>query len=170
LHPPTHRVGELEESAMEALLTTIVLWLSVNFGLPATYEHPNIEIAPPAKMATVRFRGLTSNRVYGIATEAGRRAEPEFGSEVYALYDDQRRTIYLHEGWTGASPRDVSLLVHEIVHHLQNAAGQKFLCPQEREKAAYKAQSQWLAQFGRTLEQDFEIDPMTMLVRTNCEF
>jgi hypothetical protein len=153
---------------MEALLTTIVLWVSINFGLPATYDHPKVEIVPPAKMAAVRFQGLTSDRAASVAIEAGRKAQADFGHEVYALYDDRRRIIYLHEGWAGKSPRDVSLLVHEMVHHMQNAAGKKFTCPQEREKDAYKAQSEWLALFGRTLEQEFEIDGMTMLVRTNC--
>jgi hypothetical protein len=32
----------------------------------------------------------------------------------------------------------------------------------------YRAQRAWLALFGRTLEQEFDIDPMTVLVRTNC--
>lgn len=155
---------------MEALLTTIVLWLSINFGLPATSDHPKVEFVPPAKMAAVRFRGLASDRQPSAAIEAGRSAPPEFGQEVYALYDTQRRTIYLHEDWSSGRPADVSVLVHEMVHHLQNAAGEKFTCPQEREKDAYKAQKEWLALFGRTLEQEFEIDGMTVLVRTNCGF
>jgi hypothetical protein len=57
-----------------------------------------------------------------------------------------------------------------MVHHLQNAANEKFACPQEREKHAYKAQREWLALFGRTIEQEFEIDAMTILVRSNCGF
>jgi hypothetical protein len=155
---------------MEALMTTLVLWLSINFGLPATYDHPKVEFVPPAKMAAVRFRGLASDRQPSVANEAGRTAPPEFGQEVYALYDTQRRTIYLHEHWSSRRPADVSVLVHELVHHLQNVADEKFMCPQEREKDAYKAQREWLALFGRTLEQEFEIDAMTVLVRTNCGF
>jgi hypothetical protein len=153
---------------MQSLLTVLVTWLSINFGLPATYDHPQIETATPARMAMVRYRGLASDRSPNVAAEAGRTAPPEFGQEVYALYDDTRRVIYLQEGWTGATPAEVSVLVHELVHHLQNVAGAKFACPQEREKAAYDAQRAWLAQFGRTLEQEFEIDPLTILVRTNC--
>ena len=70
----------------------------------------------------------------------------------------------------GRPPAEVSVLVHELVHHLQNVSRMKFTCPQEREKDAYAAQHAWLALFGRTLEQEFEIDPMTVLVRTNCGF
>jgi hypothetical protein len=155
---------------METLLPVLVTWLTINFGLPATYDHPRVEIVTPAKMAAVRYRGLASDRSPNVAAEAGRTAPPEFGQEIYALYDDTRRIIYLQEGWTGTTPAEVSVLVHELVHHLQNAAGIKFTCAQEREKDAYAAQGAWLALFDRTLEQEFEIDPMTVLVRTNCGF
>ncbi len=89
-------------------------------------------------------------------------------AKVEALYDDKTRTIFLPQGWTGRSPAELSLLVHEMVHHVQNVAGLTYACPEEREKIAYAAQRQWLALFGRDLMRDFKIDPMTLLVRTNC--
>lgn len=153
---------------MEILLTTIILWLSANFGLATTDELPRVEIVSPAKMAEVRYNRLALIRSARPAVEAGRTAPHDLGHDVHAIYDDLGRTIYLHEQWTGASPAQTSLLVHEMVHHLQNVAGEKFMCAQEREKDAYRAQRAWLAQFGRTLEDEFGLDPMTVLVRTNC--
>ena len=153
---------------MEPLLTTIVLWLAVNLGLPASYEHPRIEFVAAAKMAEVRYSRLAALRPDLFAAEAARSARPKTGHDVHAIYDSLKRTIYLPEPWRATNPAHVSLLVHEMVHHLQHAADQKFMCPQEREKDAYKAQRAWLALFGRTIEQEFEIDPMTVLVRTSC--
>ena len=94
----------------------------------------------------------------------------EFASmaRVEAFYDDKTRTIFLPKGWTGRSPAELSVLVHEMVHHVQNVAGLTYACPEEREKIAYAAQRQWLALFGRDLMREFKIDPMTLLVRTNC--
>jgi hypothetical protein len=89
-------------------------------------------------------------------------------SQVEAFYDDATRTIYLPQGWTGRSPAELSVLVHEMVHHVQNVAGLTYACREERERIAYAAQKQWLALFGRDLMREFEIDPMTLLVRTNC--
>ena len=89
-------------------------------------------------------------------------------AEVEAQYDDATRTIYLPEAWTGDSPAELSVLVHEMVHHVQNVAGLGYACPEEREKLAYAAQRQWLALVGRDLMQEFRLDPMTLLVRTNC--
>ena len=169
-----HVAGLAQAEAVRArspspvLLAQITNWLIENLDLAPAREHPRIEIVSPARMAAIRFRGLASDRPADVAAEAGRSAPPEFGLDVYALYDNQNRVIYLHQNWTDANPADVSVLVHEMVHHLQNAAGAKFTCPQEREKDAYRAQRQWLALSGRTLENEFEIDPMTVLVRTNC--
>lgn len=89
-------------------------------------------------------------------------------SRLEAFYDDKTRTIFLPKGWTGRSSAELSVLVHEMVHHVQNVAGLTYACPEEREKIAYAAQRQWLALFGRDLMRDFKIDPMTLLVRTNC--
>lgn len=153
---------------MQALLMVIATWLSVNFDLPAFHDHPRAEFASAAKMAAVRYSRLGPMQPDRAAAETGRSAPPDVEQDVYAIYDDISRTIYLREGWTGATPTEVSVLVHELVHHLQNAAGMKFSCPQEREKDAYKAQRAWLGLFGRTLKQEFEIDSFTVLVRTNC--
>jgi hypothetical protein len=155
---------------MQTQLTVIVAWLSLHFGMPAIYDHPRVERVSPATMAAVRYSRVAAIRPDRFANEAGRTAAPEVGHDVFGIYDDRGRTIYLHEDWTGATPAQVSVLVHEMVHHLQNVAGAKFTCPQEREKDAYRAQRAWLALYGRTLEQEFGLDPMTVLVRTNCIF
>lgn len=153
---------------MQALLTVLVTWLSVNFGLPAIYEHPRIEIVPSAKMAEVRYSRLGATRPDRIAAEAGRLASPEVGYDVFAIYDDVSRTIYLPENWIGKTPAEVSVLAHELVHHLQNVGRLKYDCAEAREKPAYRAQAGWLELFGKNLADEFGLDPMTVLVRTNC--
>jgi hypothetical protein len=97
-----------------------------------------------------------------------RKARLDVGQDIVALYDDRVRTIYLSSYWDGRAPEDISALVHEMVHHLQNLAGLSYACPAEREKLAYQAQSRFLSLFGQSLESQFGIDPMTLLVRTTC--
>ena len=153
---------------MEALLVVLVTWLSLNYGLPGTHDHPRVEIVLPAKMAEVRYSRLGTAQPDRVAAEADRLAPHHIGHDVFAIYDDVSRTIYLREGWTGQTPGEVSLLVHELVHHLQNVGGMKYSCAAAREKAAYQAQAGWLALFGKNLAGEFDLDPMTILVRTNC--
>ena len=88
--------------------------------------------------------------------------------EVVAVYDDISGTIHLARGWTGDTPAGLSVIVHEMVHHLQHQAGSTYACPEERERDAFAAQERWLAYFGTSLETKFKIDPFTLLVRTNC--
>jgi hypothetical protein len=148
---------------METLLTAMVTWLSVNLGMPAIYDHPRIELVSPEAMHAVRYGGADRP-----ARSALQAARPDRLPEVEALYDDATRTIYLNKRWTGRTPAELSVLVHEMVHHLQSVAGLKYECPAAREKPAYAAQKQWLALFGRDLVEEFKLDPMTLLVRTNC--
>lgn len=134
------------------LLTLIVTWLSANFDLPANYDHPRLELVPAERIAALRF---------GSSASRGSR-------DVVAVYHDRKRTIYLSNRWTGESPAELSLLVHEMVHHLQNIGKQSFLCAEERERPAYDAQQRWLGLFGKSLASEFEIDPLTLKVSTSC--
>ena len=144
---------------MEALLTAIVVWLSANFSIPTDFNHPRIEYAPQAKMVEMRVHAMHS------ATKSAGQIP-----DVVAIYDDERRTIFLPEGWSATTPAQLSLLVHEMVHHLQNLSGEKFECPAAREKLAYLAQDLWLKQFGRSLESDFEVDKLTIVIKSACAF
>jgi len=153
---------------METLLIGIVGWLSLGFGLPANYALPRIEFASAARMESVQLRGQRPASSQGAATEDQRPAHRNSQRQVEALYDDSSRTIYLPEGWTSKTPAEVSALVHEMVHHLQNQAGLKYDCPQAREKLAYVAQDRWLARSGRNLLDEFKLDALTVLLRTKC--
>ena len=81
-----------------------------------------------------------------------------------------KKTIFLPEGWSGETPAEVSILVHEFVHHLQNEAGYSYECPAASEKLAYEAQQQWLNQFGLDLEHEFELDEFTIHVSSLCGY
>jgi uncharacterized protein DUF6647 len=139
------------ENPTSSALTTMVTWVSNTVGLPANYDLPRVERVPHLKLAAV-FHGsqfVSPGRGLGI-------------------YDDDKKAILLPSEWTGSKPEDLSILVHEMVHHLQNLAGLQFQCPQEREKLAYIAQERWLAASGRSLEMNFRIDPETFLFNTEC--
>ena len=106
------------------------------------------------------WQGLTQDE--GIDQLAQRR--------VVALYDNKSRTIFLPDDWIGKSPVDQSVLVHEMVHHLQNLANLKFECPTAREKLAYLAQDKWLGRFGTSLEKEFDVDMFTVLISSACMY
>ena len=157
--------SKLAGSSGQALLTEMETWVSSQFDLPAIHEHPRIAFAPPAKIASLRFTDLLSDP--GAQAEPNNRASSA-QHDTIAIYDDATRTIYLPEGWTGGTPAELSVLVHELVHHFQNVLGLKHECPQEREKLAYIAQDRWLGLFGHSLADDFALDPFSLFVKTTC--
>jgi hypothetical protein len=88
-----------------AMLVEIETWLSKHFDLPMPITHPQVELASSAHIAAIRyraFRRLTSDTIAGD------------GSDTVAVYEIATQTIYLPEGWTGAKPAEMSILVHEI--------------------------------------------------------
>ena len=89
---------------------------------------------------------------------------------VLALYDNTSKTIFLPDDWIGTSPVDQSVLVHDMVHHIQNLAGLKFECPMAREKSAYLAQDKWLGRSGMSLEREFDVDMFTVLISSACVY
>jgi hypothetical protein len=157
-----------KDSSMDALLTAIVLWLSANSNLPATFEHPAIKFVPPSQMATLRYKTLISPQQRTSIPVNKNLSQLGNMRKVVAIYDNRRKIIYLSNKWTGRTAADISVIVHEMVHHLQYAAGVQYECPSEREKLAYEAQAKWLALFGHSLESEFQIDRLTMLVTTSC--
>ena len=164
---PTTEVPRLGSAlSIEALLTEIANWLSENFDLPPAGDKPRVEFASRMKLATMRERGLSPDEGREDITTSTMQSATE--REVVALYYDPTRTIYLSTDWTGANLADVSVLVHEMVHHLQNLGGLKFECPAAREKIAYLAQDQWLQLHGSSLEKDFEIDKFTVMINSAC--
>jgi len=145
---------------VNVFLTTIVLWLSANFGLLAILDHPRVEFVPASKIIELRYKGVARKDLFE-STSTGQL-------ETLAMYDDATKTIYLPEGWTGNTPAESSILVHEIVHHLQNLGKLKFACAQQREELAFEAQERWLGLFGSNLSREFGLDSMSILVKSNC--
>jgi hypothetical protein len=161
------QAGQAVSGPKPDLVLSIVTWLSSDFALPENYQHPRIEIVSRMKMAAVRYRGLGAGLQARVLSD---EQWLEKMRDIVALYEDNSRTIYLREGWTGATPAETSVLVHEMVHHLQNLAGVKFECAQAREKPAYTAQKKWLEMAGLDFFQEFQTDPVTLMLRTVCSF
>lgn len=137
---------------LPSVLDFIALWLDANYQLGMPASHPDVIALPHRELVLRRY-----------GDNAGDGA-----GDVVALYDTDLGAILVSEGWTGRSPADLSVLVHEMVHHLQDAAGTVFACPAAREKTAYHAQNEWLRLFDQDLESAFGIDPALILVATVC--
>lgn len=121
---------------MEELIALMLAWLSSSLGLPSGVDPPAVAFVAPEVLVQVRYGS----------------AEIDDGTQVIALYDDESQTVLLQVGWDGRDTVDSSVLLHELVHHVQNVAGLTYPCPAAREELAYQAQAAWLQFFGHDLE------------------
>ena len=80
---------------MEALLTAIALWLSINFPLPANLNHPAIKFVSAAEM----IEPLKKNRL-----RMGDVSASEISWDIVSLYSNESKAIFLLDGWTGKTP------------------------------------------------------------------
>jgi len=156
----------------QPLLAAIADWLSKEFGLPVIDRFPEIKLISSGELGALRYNSLVPPSAHEIARDPG-SAQPQSSAypptnDTVAVYLDGAEIIYLTEGWTGRTPADLSVLVHDMVHHFQYRLGLKHECPQDREKLAYAAQDRWLHLFGHSLESDFELDGFSVLGKTHC--
>jgi hypothetical protein len=139
------------EAPGQDVLTSMVTWVSNVLDIPAIYDLPNVERTPRIKLAAVLHNS------HFVSQET-----------ILSNYDGAKQSIYLPDDWRGNTPAGTSILIHEMAHHLQQVARAHYDCSQWEEKLAYVAQQQWLAPYGRNLEKDFGIDPLTYLLTTEC--
>lgn len=153
-------------ASTDALLTALMTWISANFDLPTTEDHPRI-----ASMSSVDMTNLVYQPLLGVQPRVESTPLEEQANQqrqIVSLYSIRTKTIYLLPEWAGRTPAELSMLIHELVHHMQNVANTAYACPQEREELAYKAQEKWLGLFGRSLLSDFQIDEFTLSITTKC--
>jgi hypothetical protein len=161
---PTENAQVTEVRATQASLNELARWLAANYDLPYSADPLRLERVSPLRLYQLRHGAFLATQ----AASDNATPRPGYQREVVAAYDDKNRIVYLPESWTGETIAEQSLLVHEMVHHLQNVAGQKFACAAEREKTAYLAQDKWLRQHGLDLEKAFDVDMFTVVVMSAC--
>ena len=165
--------GYVEKSALDGdysadrLVTALVTWITNNIDIAADYHNPRIVPKSSATMTNLLYRSLLEERTKD-ADVPEDQAQSDSMSQVFSLYSVATKTIYLLPEWTGRTPAELSMLVHELVHHLQNVGHLTYGCPQERERLAYEAQEKWLNLFGRSLSSEFGLTEFTLFMITGC--
>jgi hypothetical protein len=141
-------------AAMESFVLGLMVWISSVSGLPLPEDVPEIRRIDPARMAT-------------LAVGPG-AADPEAESGYLALYHADSRTVLLRHDWDMRDLRDRSILVHELVHHLQAEAGRDYLCKGEMEREAYEIQAVWLEARGAELFEVMNMNGLFLFAVTRC--
>jgi len=109
---------------VQALIAILDTWLDAT----APWER---RAAPP------RVRIVSEEELRTVAGPARRNH-----GRTRGLYDAEETVIYIAAPWNPRDAEDVSVLLHELVHHRQ--APHHWYCPGAQEEAAYELQDDWL--------------------------
>lgn len=150
-------IGERQLDPGGRLLEALAIWVGAKLGQPLPASLPKLVFKPVGQVAALRLKQNASE----IIQQQGR-------PDILSIYNSREKIIYLGDTWSGATAADLSVLVHELVHHFQDAHQIKFACDAAREAEDFELQEKWLRLFGGSLEEEFQIDPFTLLVRTSC--
>lgn len=141
---------------LKALMISLMQFAAPQMGVDAPRELPQVRYASACDMQR-QYEG-----------EAFKRCKGDGELRVGAFYEPSTRTMTLPKGFDPKDPGDQSILLHELVHHVQNLSGKDVVyylsatCPVLKiELEAYRVQFRFLrlkgidpAAFqGYTLEQ-----------------
>ena len=135
---------------MKEILTALMIWLGANTPLDTNHDIPKILFLSQDKM----------EKLYYV------QEQDSHPNKLHGLYDTDKDTIILLDTWDRRKPWDMGVLVHEMVHYLQDVNGIKFSCVNEMERDAWPIQKKYLKEMH-----DFEwnYDELWYFVISTCE-
>jgi hypothetical protein len=131
------------------LMLSMLVWINAQLGTTVS-ELPRVEY----RSSQVLFNMLYPNVEY----------EEKHKDEVLGIYLPD--LILLDEDFDSTDLWQQSILLHELVHHVQEFAGIEFDCLPHYEKQAILAQQDWLAGVGINIWD--HLDPLYTIARITC--
>jgi hypothetical protein len=152
---------------MEALIVQLMTYIALvsgdfsqELGYDASMEvpsyQPSVSFVSPNQLSLMKF-----NRPLSSESADGARA-------VRALYL-YGGSIYLEESWDIESVADQSILLHELVHYMQDMNYLSYECEGDQERLAYYIQEKWLLEEqGLELYATIGLSPLAMVAAMMC--
>jgi len=111
---------------MKEIITSLLIWIGANSDLTVNMDIPMVLFLPQDQM---------EQRYFGDVENHG---------DLHAFYDMDKNTIILPDTWDRRRPWDLSVLLHEIVHYVQDHNSIQYNCTAEMEKESWPLQAKYL--------------------------
>ena len=132
---------------MNALMMIMMVWIGATADLPIPEELPD-----------VKFR--TAEWFRTTYAEHPR-------TTIGGTYDDENMIVNLRDNWTAFDLVDLSILAHELTHHMQYSAGIVYPCSGAMEEVAYGVQRRFLALAGIDMFESY-LSMTRYIQQTSC--
>ena len=114
---------------MKEILTALMIWLGANTTFDTNHDIPNVLFLTQTQMEELYYpEGKKDN----------------FPNQLHGLYDKESNTIILPDTWDRRDPWDMGVLLHEMIHYLQDVNKHEFQCTAEMERDAWPIQQKYL--------------------------
>ena len=112
---------------MKEILMALMIWIGANTNYNIDVPLPSVEFKTQVEMESLYY---------------GKQRKGE--GELYGFYNLKKNIIILPDTWDSTRPFDLGLLLHEIIHYLQDINDVQFGCVAEMEFDAWPLQKQYL--------------------------
>jgi hypothetical protein len=123
--------ADAPSAAFQKRVDELVRWIAANSDYPVALKKAPNFVFQSAAVIRQRFSGAA----LGYSADTSSIMAAQSGGAIYLLD-------------TFELGRDDYILLHELVHHLQDENGKTFKCIAEREREAYLLQSRFVAETG----------------------
>ena len=114
---------------MKEILTAMLLWIGANTGYNVDLSHPQIQLVTQTELEKLYSQG---------GSNAG---------ELHAFYDTVYDTIYLPDTFDLYHVWNQGVLMHELLHYVQDQNQVKFQCSAEMEREVWPLQRKYLWEY-----------------------
>jgi hypothetical protein len=133
---------------VKEILTAMLLWIGANTGYNVDLSHPQIQ-------------SVTQTELEELYSQGGGNA-----SELHAFYDTVYDTIYLPDTFNIHDAWHKGVLMHELLHYVQDQNQTKFECTAEMEQDVWPLQQKYLLEVhGLT----WNYDELWYKLTSNCQ-
>lgn len=112
---------------MKEIITAMLLFIGANTSYNVDLPDPVIKLVPQEKMEMIYTHGK------GLQ-----------GSTLHAFYDTKHDIIYLPDTFNIHDPWEKGVLIHELLHYVQDQNQAKFECSSKMEAEAWPLQKKYL--------------------------
>ena len=148
---------------INTVLAVLMLWISQSMGVVMPTEFPVLEYATSQEMTCLMAGQDPEDCDIVLAVD-----EPR----ILALYNPASRVLTLEKGRDYTTPASISIIVHELTHHIQTVYRLSYSCLEKLEQVAYDMQIKWLEARGfdayALLEKDLKLNRMAIFFITVC--
>ena len=136
---------------MKELIAVLLMWIGQSTMYNVDIPHPDVVMLPPQEL----------NEQYA-ATMLNKTSHIE---ELWAYYNTKTQTIYLRADFRQYDPWDKSILLHELLHHVQYHNRMKYKCINQMEEEAWPLQKKYLKDFHNI---NWDYDMLWYLMISTC--